>query len=83
MSPPDGTAGLHRLGMRELPPRLRPLTAAEFLALDLPLRGLILDPWPPFRRWGRKPLYRWGDTLDWARSRLGPPMRSTSEADAA
>jgi hypothetical protein len=38
---------------------------------------------PPFRRWGRKPLYRWGDTLEWARSRLGPPMRSTSEADAA
>jgi hypothetical protein len=38
---------------------------------------------PPFRRWGRKPLYRWGDTLEWASSRLGPPMRSTSEADAA
>jgi hypothetical protein len=37
---------------------------------------------PPFRRWGRKPLYRWGDTLDWACSQLGPPMRSTSEADA-
>jgi hypothetical protein len=38
---------------------------------------------PPFRRWGRIPLYRWGDSLDWARSRLGPPIRSTSEADAA
>jgi hypothetical protein len=38
---------------------------------------------PPFRRWGRIPLYRWGDSLDWARSRLGPPMRSTSEADGA
>jgi hypothetical protein len=38
---------------------------------------------PPFRRWGRKPLYRWGDSLDWARSGLGPPLRSTSEADAA
>jgi hypothetical protein len=36
---------------------------------------------PLFQRWGRKPLYRWGDTLDWARSRLGPPMRSTSEDD--
>jgi putative DNA primase/helicase len=33
--------------MRELPPRLRPHTAAEFLALDLPPRGLILDPWLP------------------------------------
>lgn len=38
---------------------------------------------PPFRRFGAKPLYRWGDSLDWAQSRLGPPMRSTSEADAA
>ena len=47
MSPPDGTAGLYRLGMREVPPRLRPLTAAEFLMLDLPPRGLILDPWLP------------------------------------
>jgi hypothetical protein len=37
---------------------------------------------PPFRRFGRIPLYRWGDTLDWAQSRLSSPMRSTSEADA-
>jgi hypothetical protein len=38
---------------------------------------------PPFRRFGRIPLYRWADALDWARSRLGPTMRSTSEADVA
>jgi hypothetical protein len=37
---------------------------------------------PPFRRFGRVPLYRWGDLLDWAQSRLSAPMRSTSEADA-
>jgi hypothetical protein len=37
---------------------------------------------PPFRLFGRVPLYRWGDLLDWARSRLSAPMRSTSEADA-
>ena len=37
---------------------------------------------PPFRKFGRWPLYRWGDALDWARSRLSEPMRSTSEADA-
>jgi hypothetical protein len=36
---------------------------------------------PPFRRFGRVPLYRWGDLLTWAESRLSPPMRSTSEAD--
>jgi len=33
--------------MREVPPRLRPLTAAEFLVLDLPPRELVLDPWLP------------------------------------
>jgi hypothetical protein len=38
---------------------------------------------PPFRLFGRKPLYRWRDTLAWAESRLSPPRRSTSEADAA
>jgi hypothetical protein len=31
----------------EVHPRLRPLTAAEFLALDLPPRRMILDPWLP------------------------------------
>jgi hypothetical protein len=36
---------------------------------------------PPFRRFGRIPLYRWGDSLDWAASRLSPPIRSTSAAD--
>jgi hypothetical protein len=38
---------------------------------------------PAFRRFGRKPLYDEDDLLDWARSRLSAPMRSTSEADAA
>jgi hypothetical protein len=37
---------------------------------------------PPFRRFGRVPLYRWGDLLAWAESRLSAPMHSTSEADA-
>lgn len=34
---------------------------------------------PPFRRFGRKPLYRWGDALAWAHSRLSPVISSTSE----
>lgn len=38
---------------------------------------------PPFRRFGRVPLYRWGDALEWANSLLSAPMRSTSEADAS
>jgi hypothetical protein len=37
---------------------------------------------PPFRRFGRVPLYRWGDLLHWAEGRTSAPMRSTSEADA-
>jgi hypothetical protein len=38
---------------------------------------------PPYRLFGNKPLYRWGDALDWARSRLSAPIRSTSEVDQA
>jgi hypothetical protein len=38
---------------------------------------------PPFRRFGRKPLYRWGDALAWAESRMTAPMCSTSELDRA
>jgi hypothetical protein len=36
---------------------------------------------PPFRRYGKRVLYRWGDALAWAEARLSPPRRSTSEAD--
>ena len=35
---------------------------------------------PPYRLFGRLPLYRWGDALAWAESRLSPPVRNTSEA---
>jgi hypothetical protein len=38
---------------------------------------------PPFHKFGPRPLYRWGDALDWARARLSPLMHSTSEIDAA
>jgi len=37
---------------------------------------------PPFRLYGRIPLYRWGDALAWAQSRLSAPRQSTSEGDA-
>jgi hypothetical protein len=36
---------------------------------------------PPFQKFGRYPLYIWGDALAWAESRLSAKMRSTSEAD--
>src|SRR5262245_47989260 len=37
---------------------------------------------PPYRLYGRIPLYRWGDALAWAESRLSAPRLSTSEGDA-
>ena len=38
---------------------------------------------PPYRKFGTRVLYRWGDVLAWAEARLSPAMRGTSEADAA
>lgn len=35
---------------------------------------------PPYRLFGRIPLYRWGDSLAWAQSRLSDPVRNTSES---
>jgi hypothetical protein len=37
---------------------------------------------PPFRCFGRVPLYQWGDALAWAKGRLSPPRHSTSEGEA-
>jgi hypothetical protein len=36
---------------------------------------------PPYRKWATRPLYPWGEALAWARDRLGPTVRSTSEAE--
>ncbi len=35
---------------------------------------------PPFRKYGRVPLYTWGELLAWAEAQLSEPMCSTSEA---
>jgi hypothetical protein len=35
---------------------------------------------PRYRLFGRRPLYRWGDALQWARGRLSEPVSNTSEA---
>jgi hypothetical protein len=34
---------------------------------------------PPYRRFGTRVLYRWGDAVEWARANLGPVVSSTSE----
>ena len=38
---------------------------------------------PPYRRFGSRALYRWGDALLWAKGRLSSPRWSTSEGDLA
>ena len=38
---------------------------------------------PPYRKFGRRVLYRWGDALAWAEGRLTAAYRSSSERDAA
>src|SRR6516165_9193314 len=38
---------------------------------------------PPYRKFGQRVLYRWGDMLEWALSKLVPLVHSTSELDTA
>jgi hypothetical protein len=38
---------------------------------------------PPYRLFGARALYRWGDALAWAQARLTEPRTSTSEAEVA
>jgi hypothetical protein len=57
----------------------RAQTADALTALGYPVARTTLatkatrGEGPPYQRFGRKPLYRWGDALDWARSRMTPP----------
>jgi hypothetical protein len=67
----------------------RDAAAAALTAAGYPVRAKTLSTkatrggGPPFRRFGAKPLYRWGDALGWAQSRLSPPLENTSDASAA
>jgi hypothetical protein len=36
---------------------------------------------PPYRLFGQRALYRWGDALAWAQSKLTLPRANTSERD--
>jgi hypothetical protein len=38
---------------------------------------------PAYRLFGRRPLYRWADALEWARGRLSAPIANTSAAERA
>ncbi len=65
-------------------PAAEALTAAGFKTSEKTLATLVCrGGGPRFRKYGRYPVYTWGDLLDWAYSRLSPPMGSTSELDVA
>jgi hypothetical protein len=67
----------------------RPQTGAALRAEGYPVADKTLSTLasrgggPPFRRFGARVLYRWGDALAWAESRLSAPISCTSELDAA
>src|SRR2546421_152320 len=66
----------------------RTAAAAALTAAGFPVRPATLATkatrggGPPYRVFGARPLYRWGDALAWAQSRLSEPRCCTSEADA-
>jgi hypothetical protein len=58
------------------------LTAAGYPTAPATLaRKASVGGGPVFRHFGPRVLYRWGDLLDWAHSRMGAPVRTTSELD--
>jgi hypothetical protein len=60
------------------------LTAAGFPISEATLATMASrGGGPPLQLWGRKPLYLWGSSLEWAERRLTPPAHSVSEARAA
>lgn len=67
----------------------RDVVAAALTASGFPISGATLATkatrggGPKYRLFGRRPLYRWGDALDWARARLSKPVTSSSELEAA
>ena len=60
------------------------LTEAGYPTAELTLATMATRGGGPlYQLYGRKPLYRWADALEWAQARLSKPRRSTSEMEAA
>jgi hypothetical protein len=58
------------------------LTEAGFPIAPATLASMVTrGGGPPYQLFGRTPIYRWGNSLAWARSRLTAPRSSSSEAD--
>jgi hypothetical protein len=76
--------------MTDHPTNLDTMLSAEQLAALLSSMGFKVTPatlatlrsrggGPKFAKFGRTPLYRWGDALDWAQSRCSPVVENTSQ----
>ena len=84
------TDALNAVGIPDRPDarQTRRATAAALTAAGYPVSPKTLATMasrgggPPYSLFSGRALYRWGDALAWAQSRLSPPQRSTSEADA-
>jgi hypothetical protein len=65
----------------------RKATAAGLTASGFPISPATLATMasrgggPPYELWGPRVTYHWGSSLDWARSRLSTPRRSSAEAN--
>jgi hypothetical protein len=79
---PDSITPDTRLTRRQL--------AEKLSACGFPISPETLATWasrppkgggPKFERFGLRPLYKWGDALAWAKSRLSRPVSSTAEFD--
>jgi hypothetical protein len=69
-----------QLGRKEL---AEALTAAGYKTAESTLASMATrGGGPKYRKYGKYPIYRWGDALEWVKSRLGPVVSSTSELDA-
>lgn len=75
-----------------IPENIDALLTRDQVAVALTAKGFPVRPktlatkatrggGPPFRRFGTRPLYVWGEALAWAEARLSTPRTSTSEDD--
>jgi hypothetical protein len=60
------------------------LTVAGYRVSKAPLASMASrGVGPRYRLFGRQPLYRWGDLLDWVESRCHEPKRRRAQGDLA
>jgi hypothetical protein len=75
-----GLANIHEDALLDRRKFSAALTAAGFPVSEATLATkAVRGGGPPYQLFGRKPLYRWGTGLEWARSRLSEPAATTSE----